>query len=212
MSSTGGDLVDQAREWFDRVRERFAGRGTGGQQRQPQRRAAIGRRSGVRPQAVPLGAARPVTGTRVGRGGRGRNDRAARSAYTWILAGVLVIGVIALFFALRFVFDSGATPGQNAAKPQVAASPLPNPSPQSSPPPFVSPVPSPSPTPGVNATPQPRVHVVEGGDTLSRIAQRYGVTVDAIMQANGIPDRNRVLRIGERLAIPDAAPGSPVPR
>ena len=39
-----------------------------------------------------------------------------------------------------------------------------------------------------------------------------GVTVDAIMQANGIPDRNRVLRIGERLNIPDAAPGSPVPR
>ena len=212
MSSTGGDLVDQAREWFDRVRERFAGRGTGGQQRQPQRRAAGGRRAAMRTQAVPLGAARPIGGGRAGRGGRGRNDRAARSAYTWILAGVLVIGVIALFFALRFVFDFGATPSQNAAKPQVAASPLPNPSPQSSPPPFQTPVPSPSPAPVGTTAVQPRVHVVEGGDTLSRIGQRYGVTVDAIMQANGIPDRNRVLRIGERLNIPDAAPGSPVPR
>jgi spore germination protein len=56
------------------------------------------------------------------------------------------------------------------------------------------------------------VHVVEGGDTLNRIAQRYGVTVDGIMQANGFTDRNRILRIGERLVIPDAAPGSPVPR
>jgi LysM repeat protein len=166
----------------------------------------------VRTQAVPLGAARPVTGARAGRGGRGRNDRAARSAYTWILAGVLVIGVIALYFALSYVFGSGSSSGQPATKPQVTASPLPNPSPQSSPPPFQTPVPSPSPAPVGTAPVQPRVHVVEGGDTLSRIAQRYGVTVDAIMQANGIPDRSRVLRIGERLAIPDAAPGSPVPR
>jgi len=35
--------------------------------------------------------------------------------------------------------------------------------------------------------------------------------VDAIMQANGFTDRNRILRIGERLVIPDPAPGSPVP-
>jgi hypothetical protein len=211
MSSTGGDLVDQAREWFDRIRERFSGRGTGGQQRQPQRRAVGGRRAGARTQAVPLGAARPVGGARTGRGGRGRNDRAARSAYTWILAGVLVIGVIALFFALRFVFDSSGSP-QAAPKPQVTPSLLPSPSPQSSPPPFLTPVPSPSPVPVGTAAVQQRVHVVEGGDTLNRIAQRYGVTIDAIMQANGFTDRNRILRIGERLVIPDAAPGSPVPR
>jgi spore germination protein len=57
-----------------------------------------------------------------------------------------------------------------------------------------------------------RFHVVEGGDTLNRIAQRYGVTVEAIMQANGFQDRNRILRIGERLVIPDPPSGSPVPR
>lgn len=212
MSSTGGDLVDQAREWFDRMRERLAGRGNGSQQRQPQqRRPSVGRRAGVRTQAVPLGAARPATGGRAARGGRGRNDRAARSVYTWILAGVLVVGVIALFFALRFVFDTGTAP-QSAQGPQPVASPLPAPSPISSPPPVVSPVPSPSPLPALNAPPQQRVHVVEGGDTLNRIAQRYGVTIDGIMQANGFTDRNRILRIGERLVIPDAAPGSPVPR
>ena len=204
MSSTGGDLVDQAREWFDRVRERFAGRGSSGQQRPLSRR-----RGGGRTQAVPLGAARPAVGARVGRGSRGRNDRAPRSAYTWILAGVLVVGVIALFFALRFVFDSGASP-QTPQTPQATASPLPQPGPVSSPPPLPSP--SPSPTPALTAPPQQRVHVVEGGDTLNRIAQRYGVTIEGIMQANGFTDRNRILRIGERLVIPDAAPGSPVPR
>jgi len=56
------------------------------------------------------------------------------------------------------------------------------------------------------------VHVVEAGDTLNRISQRYGVTVEAIMQANGFADRNRILRIGERLVIPDMPAGSPVPR
>ena len=52
---------------------------------------------------------------------------------------------------------------------------------------------------------------MEGGDTLNRIAQRYGVTVEAIMQANGFTDRNRILRIGERLVIPDSPPASPAP-
>lgn len=43
----------------------------------------------------------------------------------------------------------------------------------------------------------------EGSDTMNRIAQRYGVTVEALMQANGFIDRGRILRIGERLIIPD---------
>lgn len=57
--------------------------------------------------------------------------------------------------------------------------------------------------------PSQRVHVVEGGDTLNRIAQRYGVSVETIMQANGFTDRNRVFRIGERLLIPDAEAAGP---
>ncbi|MGE3267331.1 MAG: LysM peptidoglycan-binding domain-containing protein [Chloroflexota bacterium] len=212
FNSSGGDLVDQIREWFDRLRERFAGQSPGGQQRQPERRTAGGRRSGMRVQAVPLGAARHTVSGRTARHGRGRNDRAALSLYTWVLGAVLVIGVIALFFALRFVFDSSGGTASTTPTPQPSASPLPGPAAISSPPPFVIPSPSPSPTPPLSAAPQQRVHVVEGGDTLNRIAQRYGVTVEGIMQANGFTDRNRILRIGERLMIPDAAPGSPVPR
>ena len=205
FSSTGGDLVDQLREWFDRQRERFAGSSPGGRQRPAERR--VGRRSSHRTQAVPLGAAKSMVAGRPARTGRGRNDRAARGAYTLILGAVLVVGVIALFFAVSWALGSSSSEPE-APAPAASVTPLPNPAAQSPPPLFPSPSPSPSP---MLPPPQQRTHVVEGGDTLNRIAQRYGVTVEAIMQANGFTDRNRILRIGERLNIPDTPVGSPVP-
>jgi LysM repeat protein len=150
-------------------------------------------------------AGRPI------RAGRGRSDRAARGAYTLILGAVLVVGVVALFFAVSWALGSSSASSQQPT-PAPSATPLPGPAAISSPPPFLLASPSPSPSPAGLAPPQQRIHVVEGGDTLNRIAQRYGVTVEAIMQANGFTDRNRILRIGERLVIPDAPPGSPVPR
>ncbi len=48
------------------------------------------------------------------------------------------------------------------------------------------------------------VHVVQAGDTLSVIAEQYGVPVDAISAANGITDVNSI-RPGQELTIP--APG-----
>ncbi len=47
-----------------------------------------------------------------------------------------------------------------------------------------------------------RVHVVESGQTLSGIAQRYGSGVDAICEANGI-DKKTPIRPGQELTIPD---------
>ncbi|HEX2988159.1 MAG TPA: LysM domain-containing protein [Chloroflexota bacterium] len=47
-----------------------------------------------------------------------------------------------------------------------------------------------------------RVHVVGDGDTLYKIATRYGTTVDAIVAANGFPDRGKVLHVGDRITIP----------
>jgi LysM repeat protein len=44
-------------------------------------------------------------------------------------------------------------------------------------------------------------YVVESGDSLAVIAQRFGVTMSAIMEANNITDPNRVL-VGQRLTIP----------
>jgi murein DD-endopeptidase MepM/ murein hydrolase activator NlpD len=52
--------------------------------------------------------------------------------------------------------------------------------------------------------PGPIVHVVVAGDTLSALAQRYGVTVEAIAAANRLADPNRIT-VGQRLLIPTGA-------
>lgn len=60
---------------------------------------------------------------------------------------------------------------------------------------------NPNPTPG--PTPNPGnviVHTVRSGDTLWLLAKRYGTTVDAIKQANGLTSDN--LSIGQVLRIP----------
>jgi LysM repeat protein len=44
---------------------------------------------------------------------------------------------------------------------------------------------------------------VQTGDTLFSISQRFGVPIDAIMQANGLTDRDTV-RAGQVLIIPNA--------
>ncbi|HRX04911.1 MAG: LysM peptidoglycan-binding domain-containing protein [Anaerolineae bacterium] len=59
--------------------------------------------------------------------------------------------------------------------------------------------------PGITATPVPtaevRTHVITAGDTLSSIAVQYGVTVEAIMQANQITNPN-LINTGQELIIP----------
>lgn len=46
-----------------------------------------------------------------------------------------------------------------------------------------------------------RIHTVKKGETLSAIAKRYGVTVDSIVKANKIKDKN-VIRTGSVFVIP----------
>ena len=47
---------------------------------------------------------------------------------------------------------------------------------------------------------QSKIHVVRSGDTLSTIAERYGVGVSQLMKTNGL--RNKVIRVGQKLIIP----------
>ncbi len=49
-------------------------------------------------------------------------------------------------------------------------------------------------------------HVVQRGENLSRIAARYGTTVQAIMSANGLRNPN-VIYVGQRLTIPTSSAG-----
>lgn len=51
-------------------------------------------------------------------------------------------------------------------------------------------------------------HVVSRGDTLSSIAARYGVSVDALARANGIDDPDMIVA-GRSLRIPGASGASP---
>ena len=60
----------------------------------------------------------------------------------------------------------------------------------------------------------PVMHTVQQGESLSIIAQKYGVAVEALAQANGLSE-NSVLQIDQRLIIPGAseavATSTPIP-
>src|SRR5687768_17019074 len=51
----------------------------------------------------------------------------------------------------------------------------------------------------------PTFHTVQAGETLTGIALRYGVSVDEIVQANGLSNAN-YLYVGQQLAIPNDVP------
>lgn len=75
--------------------------------------------------------------------------------------------------------------------------------------PILSPTPD---SPRVLPTPRvdPGQHVVQAGDTLGTIAQQYGVSLQALMQANGLSDPN-LLSVGQALTIPAPSPGDQGP-
>lgn len=84
-------------------------------------------------------------------------------------------------------------------------------------PPTATPAPyTPAPTATPTVTPTPIFYVIQSGDNLLAIAQKYGVSVAALQEANGILDP-RTLQIGQQLVIPqpeeeeDTANATPTP-
>jgi LasA protease len=72
-----------------------------------------------------------------------------------------------------------------------------------------------TPTPDIlRSLPTPRQdanqYTVVAGDTLGSIAQSYGISVDTLMQANGLTDQS-ILSIGQTLNVPPPAPATPGP-
>ena len=108
-----------------------------------------------------------------------------------VLYGLIILvvglGLFATPFLLRTLTsgDAGAT-----ASPTPGASASPGPSASAT----ITPAPSPSQT----------VYTVKAGDLLSRIAKKFGVTVDQIVRANPQIKNPDKLAIGDRLVIPPA--------
>jgi LysM repeat protein len=57
--------------------------------------------------------------------------------------------------------------------------------------------PPPTPTP----TPTPVFHIVQSGDTLSHISVKFDVSIEALMDRNGL-DKTSIIRPGDKLIIP----------
>ncbi len=53
------------------------------------------------------------------------------------------------------------------------------------------------------ASAEAAIHIVQRGETMFSIAQRYGMTADTIAHTNGVPDPRRIF-VGQRLVIPNA--------
>lgn len=97
------------------------------------------------------------------------------------------------------------TPAPATPTPTPTSSPQPPARPTATPAPY-----TPEPTATPTVTPTPIIHTIARGETLIAIARKYGVSVAAIQEANGILDP-RSLRVGQQLAIPsENEQGQPV--
>jgi LysM repeat protein len=121
----------------------------------------------------------------------------SRLRLTAALLAALAMVLTALLVAIR----TGAISGSPAPGGIASSSPASSASASL----VATPGPSPSltapPSPTDTATPRLIIHVVAPGETLSSIAVHYGVTVQAIQDANKIDDPS-LIKAGQKLIIP----------
>ncbi len=106
--------------------------------------------------------------------------------------GLLIVVIILAAVVLTILLVWGHT-AEPASPASTATSPTPPSAAEATPTLTLPPTPTP--------TPIPLAYTVQEGDTLSAIAQRYGITVEEIVSANGLPNPD-VLNIGQQLVIP----------
>ncbi|MBI5878430.1 MAG: LysM peptidoglycan-binding domain-containing protein [Chloroflexi bacterium] len=119
---------------------------------------------------------------------------------TGALLAVIVCGALLLASGLPQMAAEAMIP---TSTPTITRTPTRTPIPPTLTP-TATPVPptvTPTPTATIPPTPTPIIYVVQSGDTLGAIAAKYGVSTQAIMDANGITDA-RLIRVGTRLVIP----------
>ena len=126
----------------------------------------------------------------------------------WVVAGgVALVGVAVAATAAGGFNGFGPRPlAQGQATPTPTQRPTLLPTPGETLEPTAPPTPQPTAEPtkrprsSPTAAPQPQTYVVKEGDTLSLLATRWGTSVDAIKQANGLG--SDVINVGQVLVIP----------
>ncbi len=106
--------------------------------------------------------------------------------------GALVIAAVVIFslpFLLNFGGASGPTTPPTSAGPSGSALPSVGPSGSGGP-----------------AVSSPQVYTVVSGDTISKIAKRFGLTTAALLAANPQIKNANNIKIGDKITIPSAAP------
>jgi LysM repeat protein len=164
------------------------------------------------PVALPTATTVPMAAGDAARTGGigGSTPTAARTATaTWTplstpeAAPLLVVGQTPTPAVAGDVARAAALPEGGIAQ----AAGLGQPAGESTPTPLWSPTPTPVPLPTIVPTSTPVVYQVRAGDTLVSIAVRYEVTVDALMAANNISERDvYVIQPGQMLIIPQPTP------
>ena len=74
--------------------------------------------------------------------------------------------------------------------------------------PTITPTPLPTPPTSVSAPAQERVHIVQPGENLFRIALRYGFDVDTVARYNNITNP-ALIYVGQKIKIPPDGRGAP---
>ena len=134
----------------------------------------------------------------------------ASSPTTRISRPALLVGAVALAVVGVLILSSlfgilNGAPAESASPtasptPSLSASPLASSPPASTGASAPASAPVPSATPVVTPAPSQRTYVVQQGDTLNDIAQRFGTTADAIKAANGLT--SDTINVGQVLIIP----------
>lgn len=134
-------------------------------------------------------------------------------AYVAVLTGCSLMAGLVLGAAMRPAsparpVETGLPVPPTATQAVAPATAVPIPIMTFTPRPSATLPPAPTPTPAGGACPV--VHVVVAGDTVLGLAQRYGVTEDAIVQANSL-QTTASLKIGQQLIIPTCPTATPSP-
>jgi LysM domain-containing protein len=111
-----------------------------------------------------------------------------------LFAVLLVAAAVAVFFLPQLLINRASNPSAGVASPTAPAA--------------ASASAAASELPTAAPTPTPFTYTVKPKDTLTKIAARFGVTVDQILAANPTITNPNVVSIGDKLVIPTAAPSA----